>query len=332
MLATAIPGTAGTVIRPGTARLMGPGGGSEGRYARLHAVDIRRLDLGVQVSFAAGLMDDSVPLLELKGVAKRYPGGRGWRALWPVAKPWQIVLQPTDLRIAAGAAIGLVGESGSGKTTLARIAAGLTAPSSGSVRWQGRAIDDLDEGERARWRRELQYVFQNPATALNPRWRVWRILSSSLRGLARGSEMARAGRARHRRMGEVADQVGLSSASLGRFPHQLSGGQAQRVAIARALLGTPRLLILDEPVSALDLSLQAQILNLLGELRRELGLSYLFISHDLAVVERLCEQVHVMHMGRIIEHGETAQVLSSPGNSYTQRLVDAVPRLPLPNN
>lgn len=265
------------------------------------------------------------PLLELRGVAKRYPAGSGWRALLPGGQRWQTVLEPTDLLIPEDAAVGLVGESGSGKTTLARIAAGLTAASSGKVCWQGRAVAVFDEVERARWRRELQYVFQNPMTALNPRRRVGRILSSSLSGLARGSGIARDRRARQRRIREVADQVGLSSAMLERFPHQLSGGQAQRVAIARALLGTPKLLILDEPVSALDLSLQAQILNLLTELRRELGLSYLFISHDLAVVERLCEQVSVMHQGRIIEQGETTGLLGNPRESYTQRLVAAVP-------
>lgn len=272
-------------------------------------------------------MDASAPLLELEEVAKRYPAGGGWRALWPAVRRWQTVLEPTDLRITAGATVGLVGESGSGKTTLARIAAGLTEPSGGRVRWQGRAIDALDEAERSRWRRELQYVFQNPVTALNPRWRVERILSSSLHGLAQGSALARDRRGRQRRIREVADQVGLSGALLGRFPHQLSGGQAQRVAIARALLGAPRLLILDEPVSALDLSLQAQILALLAELRGELGLSYLFISHDLAVVERLCEQVAVMRGGRIVEQGVTADILSSPADRYTARLVEAVPRL-----
>ncbi len=269
----------------------------------------------------------SAPLLELLGVAKRYPTDSGWRALLPGGQGWQSVLEPTDLSIPDGAAVGLVGESGSGKTTLARIAAGLTVASSGRVHWQGRQIDALDDAERARWRRELQYVFQNPTAALNPRRRVHRILGSSLAGLARGSEIARDRSAQQRRIREVADQVGLSNTLLERFPHQLSGGQAQRVAIARALLGAPRLLILDEPVSALDLSLQAQILNLLVELRRELGLTYLFISHDLAVVERLCEQVHVMHAGRVIEQGATAEILRAPRESYTACLVEAVPRL-----
>jgi peptide/nickel transport system ATP-binding protein len=269
----------------------------------------------------------SAPLLELLGVAKQYPAAGGWRAFLPGAQRWQTVLEPTDLSIQEGSAVGLVGESGSGKTTLARIAAGLNRASSGRVRWQGRQIDALDDAERACWRRELQYVFQNPTAALNPRRRVHRILASSLAGLARGSEIARDRLAQQRRMREVADRVGLSSSMLERFSHQLSGGQAQRVAIARALLGAPRLLILDEPVSALDLSLQAQILNLLVELRRDLGLTYLFISHDLAVVERLCEQVHVMHAGRVIEQGAPAEILRAPREPYTASLVEAVPRL-----
>jgi len=269
----------------------------------------------------------SQPLLELTGVCKRYPAGGGLRTLLPGGRPWQTVLAPTDLVIAAGASVGLVGESGSGKTTLARIAAGLTPPSAGRVCWQGRPVDGLKGQARGRWRRQVQYVFQNPASALNPRHRVRRILAGTLAGLSAGSGEWRGRADWRRRIAEVADQVGLGRALLDRFPHQLSGGQAQRVAIARALLGAPRLVILDEPVSALDVSLQAQILNLLGELRGRLGLTYLFISHDLAVVERLCEEVHVMRGGAIVERGATARVLRSPREAYTRGLVDAVPRL-----
>ncbi|NBC49059.1 MAG: ATP-binding cassette domain-containing protein [Gammaproteobacteria bacterium] len=266
------------------------------------------------------------PLLELRGVAKLYSQGSGLRALWPGGRQQQMALAPTDLVIPDGAAIGLVGESGSGKTTLSRIAAGLSRPSRGEVDWQGTPIEALDPEARAAWRRELQYVFQNATAALNPRHRVRRILHITLAGLWRGSEKQRDQAGRHERINEVAAQVGLGRVLLDRYPHQLSGGQAQRVAIARALLGAPKLLILDEPVSALDLSLQAQILNLLVELRRDLGLTYLFISHDLAVVERLCDEVHVMHDGRIIEQGATAEVLSNPRKSYTRRLLAAVPR------
>ncbi|MFP4246553.1 MAG: ABC transporter ATP-binding protein [Halochromatium sp.] len=275
----------------------------------------------------------SQPVLELRGVAKRYPVGGELRALLPGGRRQHGLLAPTNLVIAEGAALGLVGESGSGKTTLARIAAGLSAPSGGRIYWQGTALDRLDDEARARWRRELQYVFQHPMAALNPRHRVRHILNLTLVGLWRGSRevRGRGGRGlRQRRIDEVAGQVGVDRALLERFPHQLSGGQAQRVAMARALLGAPRLLILDEPVSALDVSLQAQILTLLTDLRRRLGLAYLFISHDLAVVERLCEQVHVMHAGRIIEQGETARILSHPREPYTRRLLDAVPALSEP--
>lgn len=270
----------------------------------------------------------SQSLLELRAVAKQYPLDSELRALLPGGQLQQTALAPADLTIAEGAALGLVGESGSGKTTLARIAAGLSPPSSGEVYWRGAPVDRLEKTARARWRRELQYVFQNSASALNPRHRVHRILRITLAGLWRDAQDRRHRAARDQRIDQVAEQVGLGQALLDRYPHQLSGGQAQRVAIARALLGAPKLLILDEPVSALDLSLQAQILNLLAELRRELGLAYLFISHDLAVVERLCEQVHVIHEGRMIEQGETAQILSNPRESYTARLVHAVPRLP----
>jgi len=266
----------------------------------------------------------SRPLLELVGVGKRYPAVP---APWPGGRRWQTALAPVDLRIDDGEAVGLVGESGSGKTTLARIAAGLTTSSSGRVCWRGRPVEGLSGPQRARWRREVQYVFQNPASALNPRHRVRRILAGTLAGLSAGGDVRFDAAGRRRRIDEVAAQVGIGPALLERFPHQLSGGQAQRVAIARALLGAPRLVILDEPVSALDVSLQAQILNLLAELRERLGLTYLFISHDLAVVERLCERVHVMRDGRIVEEGATEEVLRSPRRNYTRALVAAVPKL-----
>ena len=270
----------------------------------------------------------SAPLLELRGVGKRHPSGSGAAALWSSDRRWQTVLEPTDLSIPEGAAVGLVGESGSGKTTLARIAAGLTPPSMGHVRWQGMRMEMFAREERLRWRREVQYVFQNPGAALNPRHRVQRILAGALSGLKRGCDPPLDRAASQRRISEVCELVGIGDGLVRRFPHQLSGGQAQRVAIARAVLGAPRLLILDEPVSALDLSLQAQILNLLAELRREMGLTYLFISHDLAVVERLCEQVCVMRAGSLVERGDTGSVLRAAKHPYTRRLLDSVPRLP----
>jgi len=266
----------------------------------------------------------STPLLEARGIDKGYPhrGGPGqhwWR------RGWSRVLNGVDLSIGAGASVGLVGESGSGKTTLARIIAGLARPDAGTLLWQGRPLTNLDAAARAAWRREVQYVFQNPLPALNPRRRIGASLHGTLRGLTELSD-----RGRRARIAEVAERVGLEPALLGRFPHQLSGGQAQRVGIARALLGRPRLVILDEPVSALDVSLQAQILGLLETLRADRGLAYLFISHDLAVVERLCPWIAVMRSGTIVEQGPRERILGEPRQPYTRRLLEAVPALARP--
>jgi peptide/nickel transport system ATP-binding protein len=263
----------------------------------------------------------SEPLLALEGVGKTYGGGRRW---WPPGQRLSAApaVVDVDLTIRAGDAVGLVGESGSGKTTLARIAAGLLEASSGAVRWRGQDVKTLPAAQRLAYRRGVQYVFQNPQTALNPRRRLAAILDDTLRGL---TGLGRA--ERRERIQQVAVQTGVDSALLGRFAHQLSGGQAQRVAIARALLGEPRLVILDEPVSALDVSLQAQILNLLAELRARHGLAYLFVSHDLAVVERLCAHICVMHAGRIVEAGPRDRVLGHPQAEYTRRLLAAVPRM-----
>lgn len=267
------------------------------------------------------------PLLELVAISKSYPhsGPRWWRRGAP---PWATdtrVLGPIELALAAGESVGLVGESGSGKSTLARIAAGLLAPSGGQVRWHGVALAALAPAARHAWRREVQYIFQHPLASLNPRRRIGRTLDWTLRGLTR---LGRADRAR--RIDEVAAWVGLGPPLLARYPHELSGGQAQRVAIARALLGAPRLLILDEPVAALDVSLQAQVLDLLAELRARLALAYLFISHDLAVVERLCSRILVMQAGQIREQGPREAVLGAPTHPYTRALLEAVPRLPAP--
>jgi peptide/nickel transport system ATP-binding protein len=265
------------------------------------------------------------PLLALHGVAKVYrlagtPLSERLRAGSGQAR---YALQPTDLKLQAGESVGLVGESGSGKTTLARISAGLLPPDQGRLDWDGCPLADLDRTARRRWRAQVQYVFQDPRAALNPRHRIRRSLIGTLTGLTRLDASGR-----RRRIDEVIGQVGLGQDLLDRFPHQLSGGQAQRVAIARALLGQPRLLILDEPVSALDVSLQAQILNLLTKLREALNLTLLFISHDLAVVERLCERIVVLRDGGIVEEGPRDRVLTAPRTRYTHRLLASVPRLP----
>ena len=262
----------------------------------------------------------SEPLLALAGVSKRYGGERRFGLLGRGRA--STVLDAVDLVVQPGAAIGLVGESGSGKTTLARIAAGLLPPSAGSLRWCGRELGELSGDERLAYRRGVQYIFQNPITALNPRRRVGAALDDVLRGLTRLDAPRR-----RARVAAICAQTGIGAPLLGRFPHQLSGGQAQRVAIARALLGAPRLVILDEPVSALDVSLQALVLNLLADLRARHRLAYLFISHDLAVVERLCPEIYVMRAGRIVEHGPREVLLRRPQATYTRRLLGAMPHL-----
>jgi peptide/nickel transport system ATP-binding protein len=227
-----------------------------------------------------------------------------------------------SLGLARGASLGVVGESGCGKSTLARILIGLEVPSAGELRWEGRVATGFSRADwRACWRK-AQFVFQDAQSALNPRHTLSRILETPLVTML---AMPRARRSR--RIDELLDQVGLSPDFGARYPHELSGGQAQRIVLARALAVGPEALILDEPVSALDVSIQAQILALLRELRERLGLTYLFISHDLAVVEQLCDEVVVMKDGRVVERGSREQVFRSPQAEYTRTLLQAAPAL-----
>lgn len=232
------------------------------------------------------------------------------------------VLKGVNLSVRSGTTLGIVGESGCGKSTLARSIMGLVHPTSGSIRFRGLELS----GNRAVTRRkpcqDLQMVFQDPYSSLNPRMRVWEILTEPLLSIEKISRNARRDRA-----AVLADQVGLQKKGLDRYPHAFSGGQRQRIALARALATEPSLLILDEPTSALDVSIQAQILNLLLHLQDELGLTYLFISHDLAVVRHMADEVIVMRHGEVVEAGETGQVLGIPEHPYTRKLVAAVPRL-----
>jgi ABC-type glutathione transport system ATPase component len=226
-----------------------------------------------------------------------------------------------SLSVAAGESYALVGESGCGKTTLARTVLGLIRPTSGTVAVGQTRIDTVSGARSRALRRHVQIVFQNPYAALNPRMTAARLVDEPLR-VAR-PELSHAGRRDH--IEELLHAVGLGRQHLGRYPHELSGGQCQRVAIARALAVAPALLVLDEPTSALDVSVQAQILNLLAELRRDRGLAYLLISHDLAVVRHLADRIGVMRSGRLLEEGPAAQVLSEPAHPYTRALLDAVP-------
>ena len=257
-------------------------------------------------------MTDAVPLLELRNVTRTYRVRQG---LFGAAKPLG-ALSGVTLALGRGEVLGLVGESGCGKSTLARILLGLESPTSGEVLIEGRSIGEQSRGALAR---RIQPIFQDPYSSLNPRKAIEDIVSLPLRIHKIGDGPGRA-----RAVAEILDVVGLPSRVLRSFPSQLSGGQRQRVAIARALVMKPEIVICDEPTSALDVSVQSQILNLLSDLRREFGLTYLFISHNLAVVEHLATRVAVMYLGRIVEEADAASLFERPRHPYTDALLQSV--------
>ncbi|HEY5203932.1 MAG TPA: oligopeptide/dipeptide ABC transporter ATP-binding protein [Roseiarcus sp.] len=259
------------------------------------------------------------PLLEVSSLVKIYrsPG------IGPFArKNARPALAGVSFSMHQGRSFGIVGESGSGKSTLARIALALDKPDSGMVRLQGRSLFDLPRRELRATRAHMQMIFQDPYGSLDPRQRVEKIVAEPLAALG-----GAAGAERHARVRASLEAVGLQASDARKHPHEFSGGQRQRIAIARALITRPKLVVADEPVSALDVSVQAQTLNLMSDLERDAGVTFLLISHDLAVVAHLCETTAVMYRGRIVEIGETAAMFAHPAHPYTRELVDATPRL-----
>jgi oligopeptide/dipeptide ABC transporter ATP-binding protein len=255
----------------------------------------------------------SEPLLEIEGLIKHFParGGRG------VVR----AVEGVSLSIGRGETFGLVGESGCGKTTITKLILALERPTGGAIRFAGQDIAKGDPTAIATFRRETQAVFQDPYASLNPRLRVGTIIAEPLMAQGVGDRASR-----RKRVSEVLEIVGLPETAARLFPHEFSGGQRQRVAIARALALRPRFIVLDEPISALDVSIRAQILNLLADIQEEFGLTYLIVAHDLALVQHVSTKVGVMYLGNLVESGPTDEVFRAPAHPYTRALLDSVPR------
>ena len=269
-------------------------------------------------------MDEFIRIEQLR---KRYDLSEPWlaRLIYQRPKKYLDAVDDVSFSVERGKTYALVGESGSGKSTIARMAVGLLTPTSGQVQIDGHDLHDpnLSAADNRRIRQRLQMVFQSPFASLNPRWRVGSILAEPLRVFHlvadKGAEQAR--------VHELLDQVGLSASDARRFPHEFSGGQRQRISIARALASKPDFIVCDEPTSALDVSVQAQVLNLLKELQRELGLTYLFITHDLAVVRVMAHWIGVLKSGKLVEEEATEKLIESPQSDYTQMLIRSAPRI-----
>ncbi|HTS23653.1 MAG TPA: oligopeptide/dipeptide ABC transporter ATP-binding protein [Casimicrobiaceae bacterium] len=259
----------------------------------------------------------ATPLLEVAALTKHYPvrGGVFGRAQAEVH-----AVDEVSFAIDEGETLGLVGESGCGKSTLGKTVLKLVEPTAGTIRWRGERIDALDGGAMRAFRRELQAVFQDPYASLNPRMRAEDIVAEPIRNFERSDA-----REIRDRVLSLFEKVGLRGDQMHKYPYEFSGGQRQRLGIARALAPRPKLIVCDEPVSALDVSVQAQVINLLGDLQREFGLSYLFVAHDLAVVEHISHRVAVMYLGRIVELAPTRALFEHPQHPYTQALLAAVP-------
>ncbi len=257
-----------------------------------------------------------MPLLEVRNLVKEFPA-RG--ALWRTGARVRAV-DEVSFAIEEGETFGLVGESGSGKTTTGRCILRLVTPTSGQVHFRGEDVLAASRSRMRELRRQMQIVFQDPFSSLNPRIRVGAIVEEPLVIHGVGDRAAR-----RARVAELFQLVGLDRTAFRRYPHQFSGGQRQRIGLARALALKPSFIVADEPVSSLDVSVQAQVINLLMDLQRQLGLTYLFIAHDLRLVEKICDRVAVMHRGRIVEMADTAAIFAAPTHPYTKALLSAMP-------
>lgn len=257
------------------------------------------------------------PLLEIKELKKHYPVRKG---LFGKQTGSVYAVDGVTFTIHEGETLGLVGESGCGKSTVGRTILRLIDPTAGEISWRGKRIDGLSRASMRSFRKEMQAVFQDPYSSLNPRMRAADIVSEPLRNFERLSKAE--GR---KRVAALFERVGLRSDQMIRFPHEFSGGQRQRLGIARALSVRPKLIMCDEPVSALDVSVQAQVINLLIDLQKEMQLSYLFVAHDLAVVRHISHRVAVMYLGRIVELADTRTLFENPQHPYTEALLSAVP-------
>ncbi|ANM30880.1 hypothetical protein ABI59_16800 [Acidobacteria bacterium Mor1] len=262
----------------------------------------------------------SETLVSARGLVKRFRTRGGWLGR---SGPDLKAVDGVDLDVRAGETLGLVGESGSGKSTLGRLLIRLIEPDAGNVRFEDQELTALPAGELRRMRRHFQIIFQDPYGSLNPRMRVGSIIAEPLTIHRIGADR----KARREKVLELLDQVGLEASAVDKYPHEFSGGQRQRIGIARAIACGPRFVVADEPVSALDPPVQAQILNLLMDLQDSLGLAYLFIAHDLRLVEHLCDRVAVMYQGRIVEQAPTAELFREPKHPYTRALLDSTPSI-----
>jgi peptide/nickel transport system ATP-binding protein len=266
------------------------------------------------------------PLVQVRDLAKRFDVSAPWLNRVLERLPRQVVhaVDGVSFDIERGTTLALVGESGCGKSTVARLLVGLVEPTAGAIHFDGQPISGpagLKGAARRALQRRLQMIFQDPYASLNPRWTVEDIVAEPLRehALVAGAD------ARHARVAELLQQVGLAAADAAKYPHQFSGGQRQRISIARALATQPDFLVCDEPTSALDVSVQAQVLNIMKRLQRERGLTYLFISHNLAVVRHVADRVGVMYLGRLVEVAPKRELFAAPRHPYTRMLLDAIP-------